>query len=348
MELWLFDRSGLYSCKKFDIHQNPRRFIEIMVAYSQMSDQELGVNTHIKKDDTGRYIEFRMGEKNEERLCLEEKPIAFPRAIVCRGTTCYRARRHALKQWEYVAKFAWRSDKRRAEGELLKLTGERNVWGVVKLFGHQDLDTIADIRQGLQFGKPQTFRSAKRDLINNSHSTTQSGFVTNPSGTTPLTSSSGQKRKSRGERFSVPPAKKPKSGGRTRSNTRSLVSVQIDGAASAGVSSRTGEMLNGNSLTAPDVRKDGSFENQILSCLVISPPGRTIHEFASAEELLEACHDIVKAHRSLHYEGKMLHRDISDNNLIITNTEREADPKGMLIDLDLAKELASGSSGARH
>lgn len=36
------------------------------------------------------------------------------------------------------------------------------------------------------------------------------------------------------------------------------------------------------------------------------------------------------------------------NNLIITDSEDKNDPKGMLIDLDLAKELGSGTSGARH
>src|SRR5204863_2376555 len=44
----------------------------------------------------------------------------------------------------------------------------------------------------------------------------------------------------------------------------------------------------------------------------------------------------------------ILHRDVSVNNVIITNTENEEDPRGILIDLDLAKELGSGPSGARH
>ncbi|KAH8745703.1 hypothetical protein F5883DRAFT_609618 [Diaporthe sp. PMI_573] len=266
MELWLFDRSGLYSCKTFDIHQDPRRFVKIMAGNSQISDPELGVNTYIKEDDIGRYIEFKGSQKKEEeRLYLEEKPIAFQRAIVCRGTTCYRAKRQGSEQWEYVVKFAWRSDRRRAEGELLKLAKGRN-----------------------RFVKPQTFRSAGRDLINNSHSRTQS------------------------------------------------------------VSSRTDEKLKANSLTATDVRNDRSFENRIFSCLVISPPGRTIHKFATAEELLEACRNFVKAHRSLYHDGKILHRDISENNIIITDAVRKVDPKGMLINLDLAKGLDGGPSEARH
>ena len=94
--------------------------------------------------------------------------------------------------------------------------------------------------------------------------------------------------------------------------------------------------------------KDGSFDNRIFSCLVISPPGRPINEFKSVREFLEACRDFIKAHRSLYYDGKILHRDISENNIIVTDAEGEGDPRGMLIDLDLAKELDSGPSGSRH
>ncbi|OJD26365.1 hypothetical protein ACJ73_02250 [Blastomyces percursus] len=42
------------------------------------------------------------------------------------------------------------------------------------------------------------------------------------------------------------------------------------------------------------------------------------------------------------------HRDISENNIIITDPEITDGYSGMLIDLDLAKELGSGGTGARH
>lgn len=90
--------------------------------------------------------------------------------------------------------------------------------------------------------------------------------------------------------------------------------------------------------------KDGPFENRIFSCLVISPPGRPIDEFKSVREFLETCRDFIKAHRSLYYDGKILHRDISENNIIVTDAEGEGDPRGILINLDLAKELNSGPS----
>ena len=52
--------------------------------------------------------------------------------------------------------------------------------------------------------------------------------------------------------------------------------------------------------------------------------------------------------KSLRQDGEILHRDVSRNNVIITDTETGGDPRGMLIDLDLAKELDGGLSGARH
>ncbi|RMZ85501.1 hypothetical protein DV736_g6579, partial [Chaetothyriales sp. CBS 134916] len=88
------------------------------------------------------------------------------------------------------------------------------------------------------------------------------------------------------------------------------------------------------------------YDNRIFRCLVVSPAGRVIHNYESPLELLEALCDAIKAHESLYRKGNILHRDISENNIIITNPKTDSF-KGMLIDLDLAKELGSRRSGAR-
>jgi hypothetical protein len=106
-----------------------------------------------------------------------------------------------------------------------------------------------------------------------------------------------------------------------------------------------GSEPNAAGLMGLETPKDGPFDNRIFSCLVISPPGRPIDEFKSVREFLETCRDFIKAHRSLYYDGKILHRDISENNIIVTDAEGEGDPRGILINLDLAKELNSGPSG---
>ncbi|KAG6262870.1 hypothetical protein E4U49_002779 [Claviceps purpurea] len=90
------------------------------------------------------------------------------------------------------------------------------------------------------------------------------------------------------------------------------------------------------------------WENRIFSCLVISPAGREISDFRSIKELLECERDAIRAHRSLYLEGRILHRDISPHNIIITRSATADDFKGMLIDLDMSCTLESDQDGASH
>ncbi|EHK41528.1 hypothetical protein TRIATDRAFT_181068, partial [Trichoderma atroviride IMI 206040] len=70
--------------------------------------------------------------------------------------------------------------------------------------------------------------------------------------------------------------------------------------------------------------------------------------FRTIKELLESMRDAIKAHQSLYVTGNILHRDISSNNIIITDPATADGFKGMLIDLGLAKIRDSGPSGARQ
>ncbi|KAF2457385.1 hypothetical protein BDY21DRAFT_385711 [Lineolata rhizophorae] len=92
---------------------------------------------------------------------------------------------------------------------------------------------------------------------------------------------------------------------------------------------------------------EGPFDNIILRVLAISPAGRSISQFRSPAELLEALCDAIEAHQSLYVDGKILHRDISENNIMITDPKRADGFKGLPIDLDFAK-VGSGPSGTRH
>ena len=55
MRLWLFDRSGLYSSEKFDIHKEPERFVRVITGYALITNAELGLNTFIRRDGN-KYI----------------------------------------------------------------------------------------------------------------------------------------------------------------------------------------------------------------------------------------------------------------------------------------------------
>lgn len=73
-----------------------------------------------------------------------------------------------------------------------------------------------------------------------------------------------------------------------------------------------------------------------------------ICNFRSIPELLKALCDTIKVHRSLYTAGKILHRDISENNIIITDPKEADGFTDMLIDEDLTEEIDSEWSSTHH
>lgn len=140
----MFDRSGLYNSENFDIHKEPERFFRVIAGYTLMTDAELGLNTFIKRDVNSKYIVV-----HGVRISQEDRSIASQKAIVCRGTTCYRGKRGDSGEWEHVMKFAWPSDQQQQEGDLLRLAKERGFKGIAEWLHHDEItidgipDTIA-------------------------------------------------------------------------------------------------------------------------------------------------------------------------------------------------------------
>ncbi|KAF8451401.1 hypothetical protein BGX38DRAFT_488982 [Terfezia claveryi] len=84
--------------------------------------------------------------------------------------------------------------------------------------------------------------------------------------------------------------------------------------------------------------------------IVTNLVGKKIEKFATEKELLEGMRDAIKCHQSLLQSARILHRDISPNNILLYNPE-ESDtlassdlPKGFLIDLDLAKYVGPNTT----
>lgn len=337
VELLVYDRSGPYSCGKFNLYNEHENFIKVIAGYTLMGDEELGLDTYIIREANEIYIRFKGEEMTaEEKIYLENQPIAFQHSIVCRGTTCYRAKKQGSTDWEFVVKFSWRSALRPDEGKLLELAKERGVWGVAQLYGYLDeLCSISKLREGMEFENQMTFPSGS---ISQPQSKTKSDRFKNTSSKSTVLSvrrlinsmsdslSLGQERK-QNMKVEVPCRSE-------RLNHPAQANWEQDDVS--------------ESAWRRPVEETQSYENRIFSCLVVYPPGRGLYEFRSVLELLEAFRDFIKGHKSLVQEGNILHRDISVNNLIITDAGDENNPKGTLIDLDLAQELEKGSSGARH
>lgn len=308
MELWVFDRSGVYSAAVFDIRKNPERFLNVMVSYRLMGDEELGMNSLFREDEAGKYITMRAEDKKVgARLYLEPRPIAISQDIVGEGTTCYRAKRLNSNGPEFIVKLKWRLATKRPEEKLLKLVQERRVSGVVRFLGHQDLDSTGGLRQGLHFG------SYRRFLTEISH----------PSDTK-------QVKPSEESHGAIP----------------DLNDAQGDDA--IGVLGYTVEKKKWTPKQKSD-QNDEPFEERIFSCVVTYPAGRPLLQYKSVLELLEAFRDAMQGHRSLYQQGKILHQDVSiDNIIIITDAAAKGDPKGIMIDLDVAMELETGPRQPRE
>lgn len=361
MRLWMFDRSGCYSSEKFDIHREPERFVTVMAGYALMTDAELGLNTYIHHDENGKHILAR-----GVRILLEDKPIATQKAIVCRGTTCFRGRSSESTDWTCVVKLAWPSDKRQREGELMRLAKERGVQGVAEWFHDEPIevdgspDTIAHFRKGMRFegprklagkaswvqGSTEPSRTNSRPQSRRPPRSVTRHFLGRRTHTRSTTISSSERKRKRDEGVDG-------ESGEKRFESRDS---QTD-FANTSIAPDTGKRIPGTT-TRRSIQEDApdslagleseTYGNRIHCCLVVSPAGRPLHAYRSVKELLTALHDAVKAHRSLLEDGRILHRDISENNIIITEAATEGDPTGMLIDLDLAKELDSLPSGASH
>lgn len=60
-------------------------------------------------------------------------------------------------RWNYVLKFKWRWARERPEDELLKLAKEKRVWGAVSLDYYEEIESTANLRRGLRWGRHRKF-----------------------------------------------------------------------------------------------------------------------------------------------------------------------------------------------
>lgn len=166
----------------------------------------------------------------------------------------------------------------------MQLAKERQVWGVAELFGHRDLSSVADLRQGLKFGKLRSFKSRPNGSLNQTRLKSKSDksksdkSKSNPfyslslgSSTTTLPSSSlsGQKRKRYRESAVTSQSKCFR-----YSDSRGQTHIASQTAREQANAKCIVEKTKPNSLMPPP--NNELYDNRIFCCLVISPPGRAI------------------------------------------------------------------------
>ena len=199
---------------------------------------------------------------------------------------------------------------------------------VAKLFGYHHITSIVDMHERLMFGKPYTFQNtmlSPASVFLQSQSLLTQSFIQCFGQNN--TEEPSKKQKAVDVRES--PFKRP------RSNSQSYDKVKRN----TKVKSQTTNLYT---------HDDSSFNNRIFSSLVISLGGHAIWDFGSIPKLLKVLYNVIRAYKSFYIKGKILYQDISENNIIITDPKEADSFTGMLIDMDLAKEIGSGQSDARH
>ncbi len=210
--------------------------------------------------------------------------------------------------------------------------------GIAKLIGYQRITSITELRSGLTFPSPHRFRDRTASATASFSQTQDQSFG-------PIQNLS----------ISKPSSKRKRPGDDGGSRKRSKSSSQKSKLSQQYEETQT----SGEPAVSLYESDDGQYSNRIFGCLAIAPAGRALSEFTQRPQatnsvpsairgLLTALRDAIKAHRSLYLKANILHRDVSENNTIITNPDETGGFTGMLIDLDLAKVLGSGRSGARH
>ncbi|KAI0314331.1 hypothetical protein OF83DRAFT_1248003 [Amylostereum chailletii] len=122
--------------------------------------------------------------------------------------------------------------------------------------------------------------------------------------------------------------------------------------------------LNGKNVPhIPSLRTAGDVGSQVTQCqdfldapwncvetdlptrrhyrLVLGTIGRPLHSFKSTHELCTSIRDAIEGHAKAYTELGLLHGDISAGNILITD-----DGGGLLIDWDLAFDVAAGRKGS--
>lgn len=142
LELWVFDRAGMYCADAFDIHTDPGRYVALVLGYTLMDSEALGSFYVIRVDTTrADYTRTTFVPKSKRSyspalvIPVNDTPFVRVMGIVGSGMVCYYAREDS-EEPNRVLKLKWRTiDDMPEEGPLEKARN-RDVWGVVRLEHH--------------------------------------------------------------------------------------------------------------------------------------------------------------------------------------------------------------------
>ena len=268
-------------------------------------------------------------------------------AIVSRGTTVWKVNHvdEAVESTPLVLKEAWRYDERGVEGELLSHATDQNIRGVARYCAHENDDESVHKLLGegiLKGAKPWAMRSKKRR-----HESIQ-----------------GPSKRSRTFSQNTSSIPSRNTSNRASSNTSYRTSSKTSYRASRNTSNKTptsgaadpnakpsgpvpSPLVPGSGPKPAPITPPKKIPNRIRTLTVLER-GIPLTEWRKHGELalLRCFRDAIRGHFSLLKDAKILHRDISINNIMIACQSEIDYHYGFLIDLDLAIRLSGDNVAA--
>ncbi|KAL7791912.1 hypothetical protein V8C37DRAFT_381731 [Trichoderma ceciliae] len=329
MRLWAFDRLGGVASDRFDVNQNPLKFVSAAIGFLMMKNEQLGYDPTIVTSGNQRYIEIQRDDRIE-RLVLD-KVIFRQACIVGRATTCWKAYRDGedsdVKR-TFVIKDSWQYPERNEEGLMLREASMKGVQNMAEYYHHEivqvggtDDDIRGNVRKGL-------------DLTAATVSLAANSAQSSPATSNLMSNSSNLATTSQHEM----PADRNRTGRGSKVASRKRLLPQV------------GSRVHPRKRRSPmsTFRNDAS-ENRIHRREIVQSYGKPIYKASSQAVLLAGLEGCINGHESLYRQAGLLHRDISINNLMINEEEEDPLRRAFLIDLDLAIEAtrtaASGANG---
>uniref|UniRef100_A0A8H7NHF6 non-specific serine/threonine protein kinase n=1 Tax=Bionectria ochroleuca TaxID=29856 RepID=A0A8H7NHF6_BIOOC len=229
--------------------------------------------------------------------------------IAGRATVCWRAHRKEDPQTPLVIKDSWQYPDRDEEGELLRDATEKGVANVARYYHHETV-RVQGANDDIQQSIRKGLDVTKAANYRPGRATLQSSANASIS-RKERSSSAGVKRPSSDTDATLPPIKRSRP-------------------------------------TSPAKSSGERPPNRVHRRVILGDYGKPIYKASSRVALLSALEGCVEGHELL-YNAGLLHRDISINNLMVNEDDRNPSWRAFLIDLDLAvreqRESASGAKG---
>ncbi|EGO61465.1 hypothetical protein NEUTE1DRAFT_128057 [Neurospora tetrasperma FGSC 2508] len=163
MRLWEFDRLGAIASKQFDINNEGLQFVSTVLAFLWMSEEELGFDPSIIKEDDKQFVQIKRNGSTE-RLIINEVMLRA-RCISGRATTCWKAHPEGDPQTPLVIKDSWQYPERDEEGELLRDATDKGVVNVARYYHYEtvqvrgtDDDVRSNVRGGMDVSTAKNYR----------------------------------------------------------------------------------------------------------------------------------------------------------------------------------------------